>query len=298
MSRLFARWSAPLWLALALTTPLHAEEVTLPYQGLTLNGNLDLAQGKSLADGVILITHGTLAHNRMELIAALQERFHEQGYSTLAINLSLGQDNRHGMYDCATPHVHKHGDAVGEIGAWLEWLKSRSAGQVVLMGHSRGANQTALFAAEHADPAIKKVVLLAPDTWDAKQEAADYQARYHKPLSAALQKARAMAATDPGAMMEHIDFLYCPDSTVSAASFLSYYDNPRVDAPSLLPEIDEGTLVIAGSADSFEPDLPARIKANATPQVKLVVIDGADHFFRDLYTDEVVEAVGAFVQGQ
>ena len=44
-----------------------AEEIKLKYAGLTLNANLVLADGKGLSDGAILITHGTLAHNRMEL---------------------------------------------------------------------------------------------------------------------------------------------------------------------------------------------------------------------------------------
>jgi hypothetical protein len=50
-----------------------AQEVTLPYRGLTLNARLEMAKGKTLADGVILITHGSLAHNDMELYRTLQE---------------------------------------------------------------------------------------------------------------------------------------------------------------------------------------------------------------------------------
>ena len=55
------------------------------------------------------------------------------------------------MYDCATPHTHRHADAVEEIGAWLGWLQSQGVAKVALLGHSRGGNQTARFAAAHAD---------------------------------------------------------------------------------------------------------------------------------------------------
>ncbi|HTP82400.1 MAG TPA: alpha/beta hydrolase, partial [Alphaproteobacteria bacterium] len=39
-----------------------AAEVSTPYRGLTLLGNLELADGKSPKDGIALIVHGTLAH--------------------------------------------------------------------------------------------------------------------------------------------------------------------------------------------------------------------------------------------
>ena len=39
-----------------------AKEVTFQHKGLTLNANLELAVDKTLADGVILITYGGLAH--------------------------------------------------------------------------------------------------------------------------------------------------------------------------------------------------------------------------------------------
>ena len=83
-----------------------AEEIKLKYAGLTLNANLVLADGRGLSDGAILITHGTLAHNRMELIATLQTVIAARGLNTLAINLSLGLDDRYGMYDCSVPHRH------------------------------------------------------------------------------------------------------------------------------------------------------------------------------------------------
>ena len=50
----------------------HAGEVTLAQGAITLNARLELADGKTLKDGVILMTHGTLAHNGMEIIQTLQ----------------------------------------------------------------------------------------------------------------------------------------------------------------------------------------------------------------------------------
>lgn len=126
----------------------HANEVTQSYKGLTLNANLDLAAGKTVSDGVILITHAGLATRSMELYVYLQKLFKEKGYSTLAINLSLGLNNRHGMYDCKVTHRHLYTDAADEIGAWVDWLKQQGTKRVVLLGHSRGSGETALYAAE------------------------------------------------------------------------------------------------------------------------------------------------------
>ena len=92
----------------------------MPSKGITLNADLTLALGKTMADGVILITHGSLAHCDMETIATLQNLLKERGYNTLAINLSLGLEKPHGMYRCATTHRHRNDDAVNEIGARVD----------------------------------------------------------------------------------------------------------------------------------------------------------------------------------
>ena len=49
----------------------YAEEVKLQQDDLTLNANLERADGWPAAPAV-LITHGTLSHNKSEIMAALQ----------------------------------------------------------------------------------------------------------------------------------------------------------------------------------------------------------------------------------
>jgi pimeloyl-ACP methyl ester carboxylesterase len=275
-----------------------AQEVTLPYRGLTLNGKLELAAGKTLADGVVLITHGTIAHGGMEAMAYLQQLFKDKGRNTLAINLGLGLDNRHGMYECATPHRHRHEDALDEIGAWLEWLKGKGARKVVLMGHSRGGNQTAWYAAERDSALVTAVVLYAPATWDADKEAQGYEKRYKKPLKPVLDKAETLVKAGKGStLLEHTDFLYCPDTSVSAESFVSYYRNDsRRDTPTLLPRIKKPVLVVVAGNDEVVTDLQQKVPAHVDgKRVQMKVVDGADHFFRDLFADDAVDAIEAFL---
>lgn len=286
-------------LAMAVHASAPAEEVTIEHQGMTLNARLARAGGWPRGP-VILMVHGTLAHNRMEIMATIQELLTDAELSSLAINLSLSVDDRRGTFACETPHAHRDSDALDEIGLWLDWLKARGAQRVVLLGHSRSGNQVARFVAERDAPQVEAVVLIAPSTWDADKVANGYQERFGVPLSMRLEEARELvAAGKPGAWLEQTGFLYCAGAKVTAATFLDYYEpDERRDTPSVLPAIRKPTIVFAGSEDTVVEGLEARISPIADgEQLKLVVMDGADHFFRDLYAEEIVEIIAENLTG-
>ena len=283
------------WLTMAHLA--YADELTLPYKGITLNANLELAAGKTIADGVILITHAGLAHRGMELYVYLQRLFKERGYNTLAINLSLGLNNRHGMYDCQVTHRHRYTDAADEIGAWVDWLQKQGVKRVVLLGHSRGGAETALYAAEQDNPVVQAVVLLAPDTRETN-DAAAYQRSYKKPLAPLLEKAQKLVKEGQGGtVLEHTDLLYCPDTSVTADTFVSYYGpDPRLDTAYLIPKIRKPTLVvIAGSDEVVFNDQKFAPLADGT-RVQIKLIEGAGHFFRDLNADDAVDVISVFLK--
>lgn len=276
-----------------------AEDVQLKHQDLTLNAHWQPVGDEWQSQPVILITHGTLGHGRMEITTALQELLGDAGLSSLSITLSLGQDQREGMYDCETVHRHKHTDALDEIGLWLHWLQEQGAQDVVLLGHSRGANQTAWFAAERDADLIQKVVLIAPQTWDAEYAASSYEKSYGVPLEELLEEARARVKAGKGdTELKTQGFIYCPQATATAEAVLSYYEpDSRFDTPGLLTGIDKPVLVIAGSEDDVVPGLPERLAPMADKgDIELVTIDGADHFFRDFFADDMVGAIRAFVE--
>ena len=276
---------------------IHAEEITLQHDGLTLNANLAISDDSSLQDGAVLITHGTLAHNGMDIITTLQELLADEGYNSLAINLSLGQSDRHGMYDCTVPHTHKHSDAVNEIGAWVDWLKSKGSDNIVLMAHSRGGNQTAMFADQLSDPTVKAQILIAPQTWSAAEAAAGYEKRYQQPLQPLLAEAQTLADKDEERWLEKTGFIYCADSKVTPDSFLSYYTpNERQDTPTLLQSATLPTLVFYGSEDDVVPDLAEKMALVSNDNVTTIGIEGSDHFFLDLYADEVIEGTLEFLE--
>lgn len=281
-----------------ISPAVSAEEITLNHQGVTLNANLEKTDDWSTGT-VVLMTHGTLAHNKMEIMTSLQGLLSEQDVSSLAINLSLGLDNRHKFYDCTTAHNHKHTDALDEIGVWLDWLKQQGVKQVVLLGHSRGGNQTAWFAVERDEELIKKVVLIAPQTWSMEYETKNYKEQYGKDLKPLLNKAQSLVQAGNGStQLKNIDFIYCKDTTATADAFASYYnDNPNMDTPYLMPKIKKPLLVIAGTEDKVVKNLGSIAQPLSDKYgFQLNIIDGADHSFRDLYADEMVDSIIEFIE--
>lgn len=277
-----------------------AEEITQRFKGKTLNGNLVLADGKGIAEGVILITHSLLQHNAREPVPYVQSLLKDHRYNSLAINYSLGVDDRHGPLDCMSPHRHTLDGSLEEIGVWLDWLKEKGATKFILFGHSYGGNEIARYAANNDEEMIRGVVLLAPGTADHRVwSPKGYKVRYGKDLDGLLQRADLMVASGKGAaMMEMVDFLFCPQTTASAASFVSYYRvDPERLLPNLMKEAKKPTLVIAASEDNRMPDLNRLVKPYVDGERnRLVVIEGAGHFFLDLVADDAIEQAVEFFQ--
>ena len=278
--------------------PTQAEPVKLSYKGLNLVGEFVVAEGRKPSDNIVLILHGTLAHLGMETIRGLQGVLGERGHNTLSINLSFSLDNRTGMYDCAVPHRHRYGDAIDELTVWLDWLAAKGIKDVTLFGHSRGGGQAALFGARKGHRLVKRLVLLAPATWTEEKVAKGFEKSHGRPLADVLKEARALSSSGKGStFMKGTGILYCPGADVTADSFLSYYEpDTRFDTPTLLPMIKQPVLVVAAGQDAVVTDIPERVKPMVNEDhLRLVVVEDAGHFFLDLFSEDVADAMEEFM---
>jgi len=258
-----------------------ADEVRINSGDMVLNADLELAPGTTLADGVIVMLHGTLGHKDMEIMSTLQSIFREYEYSTLAINLSFDVSDRHGFYPCERPHTHEYADALSELGLWLQWLEQQDAGDIVMLGHSRGANQVSNFLLQ-TDNKINAAILIAPSTSDGSQS---------ETIEAALDQAK------EAEWLDDVDFLHCKSTKVRSKSYLSYYAMPgQGNTPKLLNDIATPVLVFSGSQDETVPGLAKKMEDVNNNLVSHMEIHGADHFFRDLFAYDVVEASIEFLE--
>jgi pimeloyl-ACP methyl ester carboxylesterase len=281
--------------------PLAAEEVKTEHQGLEVLGNLDMAPGKSLkTDGAVILLHNTLGHHRMELMAALQELLHARGINSLAITLSLGLNARRGMFDCGIEQDHRSEDAREELQTWINWLKEKGAGSVILAGHGRGGSQVAYYLAKDPDKLVRKAILIAPLAQTLGSAQSEYDERFHQPLKPVLDEANRMVAEDQAnGLMDNVGFLECPQARVTAGAFLNYYgQNPNLYTPSLIPSIKVPTLIVVGDLDPLGEELSEAIQGIPTDisRISQVTIAGADHQFRDIAADNLADRMKAFIQ--
>ena len=99
-------------------------------------------------------------------------------------------------------------------------------------------------------------------------------------------------------VLKPVGLLTCPDTSATAEAFVSYYgQSPSVDTPYLIPKLRQPTLVLVAGSDEVVPGLAQKMTQIADGlRVKMKIIDGADHTFRDIYTDEAVDAIDGFLK--
>lgn len=66
--------------------------------------------------------------------------------------------------------------------------------------------------------------------------------------------------------------------------------DPDMDTPHLLPRIGIPVIVFAGTEEKVVAGLIEKTEPLADGEkIERVVLDGADHFFRDLYSEEIAD---------
>lgn len=266
------------------------------------------------ADGdvAVILLHGTLAHNRMEIIKTIATLVSEDyGYPVLTPNLSLNDKDRMGesiqtstkgyaaLTACDIDHTHRYEDALIELGHWVEYLKQEGFEKILVAGHSRGGRQVSAFLADNqSDSTIIGGVLIASGLSRNERNIENYT----KDTGLDLTKLLAQISKLPqDKFIDVPKFIYCDNPRVTAGAFVSEYAaNPSHSTPHNVQQIkDLPVLVIGGSEDTVVPDIEADFESlSSRSNLSVEVIDGADHFFRDLYADDVAIMLVDLIEGQ
>jgi pimeloyl-ACP methyl ester carboxylesterase len=282
LSGMRKRFCLALLLLAAVNGAARAEPVQIKPGLLRLNGNLEVPAGKTVADGVALLLHGTLSWHGQETIAALQKNLKGRGVASLAITLSLGVDDRQRTRRCDVVHDYALAGVKREVVLWLEWLAGQGARTVDLVGFSRGGAQIAAFAPELVR--ARRFVLVAPAFATADEQAETYQRAFGHPLAPEIAEARKNPL-----QQRAVDFLTCKQAPVLNATFLDGYTELP---PALAAKTGHQTLVVVAGKDEIVPDLATKLPSDVKP----LVIDGATHFFLDLYGEEAADAIATFLK--
>ena len=274
----------------------------LEHESILLNGIYSSIPYKSKS--IALILHGTRGHQNLELITSLRDSLLANGVDSLTINLSYGIDNRaNDFLSCDIEHRHKQSNSQHEIKLWYEYIKKIGYEKIYLIGHSRGGLDIINFY-ESLDSknqdSINSVFLLAPisETWKSLSDR--YKESYNINTWDLVKKKTKKLK---------ISFLGCEDATVYRDTFLDYYfirgdtyffDSEVAEFASRglnlhLTNTTGKVHVITASEDTITPntykivnDIAARRK-----NIELYQVDGADHFFRDFYFDDLMEIIMA-----
>ena len=274
--------------------------VEIKHNSVSLNGFYSSSSEKSKS--IALILHGTRGHQNLELITSLRDSLLDNRVDSLTINLSYGINNRaNDFLPCDIEHKHKQSNSRSEIKLWYEYVRKIGYEKIYLIGHSRGAWDIINFY-ENLDlknqDLINSIILIAPisETWESSIK--KYKKQYDINI-ANLDRQRIEKLK--------INFLGCENATVYSDSFLDYYlisgdydSFDKIDGQfsakglnlHLLNTLGE-VYIITASDDSIVPDTYKIVKniEGKRKNIELHQLDGADHFFRDFYFDDLMDLI-------
>ena len=248
---------------------------------------------------IVMILHGTRGHKKLELIDSLTERFSDHNIDALSMNLSYGISNRNDDFlPCDITHTHLNSKSLSELRLWFNFILEKNRyDEIILLGHSRGGLNITQFYSTLSNENRKKInsiILLAPITDD-----------FSNTIKKIKQNNIIKNIKDNKINDEEIikiDFMSCPDVNVKYQTFKDYIYITKDGTGSkgsllgLLNQLFIETLVITASNDIITPKTHQRVESINSKKVSIIQIEDADHFFRDLYFDDMFDAILEFIQ--
>ena len=250
--------------------------IFIDFEGTRLKANAEWAVPEGVKPRVaVLWLHGLFqTHQMREPISQQREFWVSEGYPVLSPTLTLGVNDRKESYDCSYPLDHPYELNIKEIKEWVRWLRDQGVEKIILAGHSMGGQEVIHTAEElSGDKSIAGVLAVAP---------AKGVPRKH-PL---LKKAKELVKEGKGKTLLETSFFYCQKTKVSARTLYTYYGVDR-NIGKFLQKIEAPVLIVWGGEDDRVKNLPSFLKPYLKENVRIEVVDYADHFFRDLAAEDL-----------
>jgi pimeloyl-ACP methyl ester carboxylesterase len=266
---------------LLLMSAVWSEEVSiiLDYEGRSLKANAEWVVPEGVDPkkrGAVLWLHGLFqTHKMMEPVSVQREAWVSAGLPVLSPTLTLGINDRKKPYDCSYPLDHEYELNLKEIERWVDWLISQGVRKIVLAGHSMGGQQVIHALKKLKNKGVVGLLAVAPSKGTKREH----------PL---LKKAEELYRKGKGSELMKTSFFYCSEAEVSARTLFTYYGIDR-HIGRYLKEIELPVLIVWGGEDTRVKDLPEFLNPyiKGKGNVRIEVIDYADHFFRDLASEDL-----------
>ena len=264
---------------LLFTSILQAETVSLEASDNVV-ATAEYRSGE--ADKPLLIfIHGFLQTRSFSTVDRLFTALHDSGFSVLAPTLSLGISNRAQALPCESIHIHSLNGDSDEIGQWVNWASKQGHKDIVLIGHSAGSVNITAYLATGPHPFVSKTVLISLTHYGPGRPAA-LETEEHARIARNMIK-----NGDDG--LGNFALAFCKDYVTTAENFLSYYDWSDKAIIKSINKKSPANYIILGSEDNrISKDW---IRSLREASAKVIVIDGASHFFDQSYEFDLLEQV-------
>jgi pimeloyl-ACP methyl ester carboxylesterase len=239
---------------------------------------------------------------RSEFLDGLAERLVERGY-TFATGNTRGHDIVNRVYTRDPTAGRQLGvafemfeECLLDIAAWLHLLQERGHEEIVLMGHSAGAQKVAFYQSETSDARVRGLVLLSPaDQGFGRDAIGDRLEGIVKSVSDMIANGQGDYLVQGSATPYPMSARVIHSRLVSSSSDIFKFGRP--DEPwEVVRRLDCRILATMGTVGEFTGPTPSealatlKVKAVSSPRCDTVVVEGAPHNYRGSEA-EITEAI-------
>ncbi|MCW9012982.1 MAG: alpha/beta fold hydrolase [Gammaproteobacteria bacterium] len=267
-----------------IVAPVAAKTVELSFDNKRVV-TAEFSQGGAEAPAIIIL-HGFLQTREFHTVMRIYNALSESGYSVLAPTLSLGLNRRQKSLACEAIHFHSMETDLAEIDLWVRWLNKETGKKVILLGHSAGSVQLVAYVDQFEDAPVAQGIYISLGHFGRGIGSAENPVDYQ----------RAVASIKKGNTgLEKYAMSYCKEYLTTPQNYASYYEWGKEKILSALNKNRIPLHVIYGSKDQrIDKSWMKKIEASG---LKVISIEGANHFFVSEYEFDLQDAIDNILPG-